>query len=132
MVMRLIDPESSIRWIHPAEREDPANATVFHIIPLSEGVARKIKAAHPTVVTQNGATMNENEIRHDIFLSQVVKIDNVQWPGSAESVTISDRKDRERFYDSMPAEYGMAIYAAIQNTGDLDEGDAKNFGDSSG
>lgn len=132
MVMRLIDPEQPIRWIHPIERDNPAHATVFCIVPLSEGVARKIKAAHPTRITNAGATMNEDVIRRDVFLSQVVRIDNVQWPGSPETVSITSVEDREHFFDSMPAQYGAAIYAAIQNTGDLDRGDVKNFEGSSG
>lgn len=132
MVMRLIDPEHPIRWIHPDEREKPKDATVFHIIPLSEGAARKIRAAHPTHITLSGATLSEDEIRHDMFLSQVVRVDNVQWPGAAVLVSITEKADLERFFDSMPSEYGSALRDAIQNTASLDEGDAKNFGDSSG
>lgn len=129
--MRLIDPEQPTSWIHPDERSDPKNATIFHIIPLSEGAVRKIMAAHPTRISGEGATMDEDEIRFDTFLSQVPTIEGVQWPGTSETVTITEKSDRIRFYDSMPARKSKAIYLAIQNTALLNEGDAKNFEGSS-
>ena len=136
MVMRLIDPESPIRWIHPDERGDPKNATVFHILPLSEGALRKIMAAHPTRIsggagTMVETTMDEDEIRFDTFMSQVPQIDNVQWPGAATTINITKPEERARFYDMMPAKTGKAIHLAIQNTALLTEGDAKNFEGSS-
>jgi hypothetical protein len=132
MVMRLIDPELAMPWIHPRERALPDTATVFHIVPLTEGVARLIRAAYPTRIDENGATLNDEEIKREMFARQVRKIERVEWPGSHEPVTIDTKEDVLRFFDSMPTGWADEIFRAIQNTAVLSEGEAKNFGASSG
>jgi hypothetical protein len=125
MVMRLIDPEQPIRWIHPEEM-DSDNPTVFHLLPITEGVWRKIRALSPTRVDTGGAIIDEDGIRQEMFLRQVVAIENVTWPDGKNVAKIEGRDAVAKFYDHMEPRYAEAIYIAIQNTGKLKEGEVKN------
>jgi len=131
MVLRLIDPKCAVPWIHPDQRGDE-HAMLFHIVPLTEGQARKLNTAHPTSMVNGAVVLDRSSVLLAMFLSNVSKIENVMWPGSDAPVTIEGAADLTRFVDSFPAASFDPIYAAIQNTAILDEGAAKNFGGSRG
>lgn len=132
MPMRLIDPEHGVRWVHPDERGVP-DATVFHIVPMTEGQSRRLLAAHQNI--RSDGTLPQIDIDKflsDLYLKNVIKIENVLWPRSAAPVTITSESDRLRFLECVPAGFMGAVYMAIQNLSKLDEGEVKNSSGSSG
>jgi hypothetical protein len=129
--MRLINPEKGVRWIHPDER-DQDTPTIFHIVPLTEGQSRRLLAARQNIRADGGAVQIDiDKFLGDLYLKNVVQIDNVLWPGSTTPVTIATEADRLRFLECVPAGFMGPIYQAIQNLSKLDEGEIKNSGGSS-
>jgi hypothetical protein len=128
--MRLIDPDKGIPWIHPDERGQEG-ATTFHIVPLSEGQSRRLMAAHQNIKDGGAPQIDIDKFLGDLYLKNVVRIDNVLWPGSTAPVMITSVEDRLRFLECVPAGFMGAIYAAIQNLSKLDEGEVKNSDGSS-
>jgi hypothetical protein len=131
MPLRLIDPKIPVEWVHPSERPKPGEpakegATVFHIVTLTEGQSRTLKAKHPTKFTGTETIIDIDGTMSDMFMACVIKIDGVVWPGTTEPVSISTDADKTRFLGCIPAEYMGPVYAAIQNQNLLDEGTRKN------
>ena len=132
MPLRLFDPTKPIPWVHPAERDSDGkakpDATIFYMIPLTEGKARTIN----TVFAADGkpATSDVNAWFKALFMECIVKIENALLPGFASPRTISGPDDLRQFWDCIPAEYCRPIYIALQNMKELDEGTTKNSVDS--
>lgn len=127
-MLRLIG--EPVPWVHPTEREPGGeakeNATIFHILAMTEGQSRKLRAV---ALTKNEVTVSQlNRLMQEMFMACVVKIENIQLPGDSAPRTIEDLAGKERFLDCVPAEYMQPIYQAIQNLSDLDEGARKNSG----
>ena len=122
-MLRLVDPNQPIRWIHPSDK-DSDTPTIFHIIPLTEGQNRKLRAAHAPTIKGNTFSIDNKALMADMFESNVKLIENIPWPeGVGNAKTPADKK---RYIECTPSEYMEDVYAAIQFTGDLDAGAVGN------
>jgi hypothetical protein len=129
-VLTLIDPSKALDWVHPIERHPDAKETrmVFEISPLSEADSRALGAANPTTFSRSdGFTLSRDALMIEMFLRCVKRIRNVLMPGETVRRTIESADERKRFLECLPAQFAAPIYEAIQNTGELEAGQEKNF-----
>lgn len=127
MPLRLIDAQAGLKYVRPEDESDP-QPTTFWYHPMTEGVARRITAKHPPAASfaSQTITFNEAAIRLEAFLALVFKIENVQWPGSSESVTLTKPEEMRRFLDYSPPGALDGLYSALQVSGRLTETESKN------
>jgi len=131
-VIHLIDPNVALEWVHPLERDlPPEDRMTFHIKPLTEGTSRAINAANPATYGKDGFNLSRDTLMIELFIKCVTHIDNVQFPGEAQRRVARGEKDLRLFLNCLPAEFSGPIYDAIQNTGELEAGQEKNFAGSS-
>lgn len=132
MPQRLADPKQSWPWIHPDHRGDES-PTVFYLTILTEGQSRKLEARSPVMAFGDKMTVvDPGRIRRELFLTHCERIENVVMPGSTEPETVEGKEALALYYDLVPASFMGPVYEAIQNSGKLEEGLAKNFAGSSG
>jgi len=130
-MLRLVDPKTPVRWIHPIEKDCPPDQrTVFHIIPLTVGQDRRLHAA---AAAKSDGTVADSMMRFylDLFTANVTLIEHVKMPdGSVGDVSTAEQK--VAFLDSLPDKFWPPIFQALQDISALDAGAEKNSGDLSG
>lgn len=126
-MLQLVDPNKPIIWVHPDDRAlPPSEQTLFHIKPLTEAQSRRLKTEHPTKMIDGAVVLDDDAMMFELFIACVVKIEHVR--GSDGEVHWFEHDNgARRFLEAIPPEFMKPIYAAIQNTGDLSEGELGNL-----
>ena len=130
-MLRLVDPKTPVRWVHPVEKDCPPDQrTVFHIIPLTVGQDRRLHAA---AAAKSDGTVADSMMKFyvDLFTANVVRIDHVKNPDGSEG-TANTTEEKVAFLDSLPVQFWPPIFQALQDISALDAGAEKNSGDLSG
>lgn len=127
MPIRLIDPNVPIQWVHPSEK-GKKDATVFHVVGMTEGAARILRAQYMTGPIISAEQVNA--MKSAAFTQCVKRIDNVMFPGESAPHTIDKPEDIQKFVNFLPVALAQEIYDAINNIADLDAGTIKNSDES--
>ena len=123
MPIRLIDPSVPTQWVHPSEKGNK-DATVFHVVGMTEGAARILRAQYMTGPIISAEQVNA--MKSASFAQCVKRIDNVILPGESVARTIDKPEDIQKFVNCLPVALAQEIYEAINNIADLDAGTIKN------
>lgn len=126
-MLQLVDPNKPIVWVHPDDRKKlPNDQTLFHIKPLTEAQSRRLKIKHPTKMIAGAVVLDDDAMMFELFIECVVKIEHAKSP-EGESISFENDNGARQFLESIPPEFMKPIYAAIQNTGDLSDGELGNL-----
>ncbi len=125
-MLQLVDPSKPVVWVHPDDRSLPPNEqTLFHIKPLTEAQSRRLKTVHPTKMVDGAIVLDTDAMMYDLFIECVALIVNVK--GTDEQpITFEGERGARNFLEQFPPEHMEPIYAAIQRTGALREGEVGN------
>ena len=126
---RLISPDDVYKYRLLSDKEAGVEC-YFHLKPLTHKDGLKLTQTFRLEMRRRSQSQtivhDSEELKKKVFLSSVVKVEGLTWPGESDPVIIEDVPGLEKLWGMLSDADGQEILDAVQDVSILEAGEIKN------